>query len=227
MNVSIGNAISQVKNALRAVHADRRLTVKYIYSVLDKHASWLIKQESDKLLLIKNDNIWQILNCVKTEEVPQTDDCCIFTSKCTILRTKEKLPTLYQDGWGIILRSVDSIDFSQSFQPIKLSEWTRKLDTATFKYDKTLYCFYKNERLYFPNCDWKLVSITGFFKEDISKYNYCEEDVVDCPVSILDAIWRVPEHLQSRVIDFTIKELTSTLMQVPPMPEVNINKNPS
>lgn len=223
--MTVNEAISQVKNALRLVHADRRLTVKYIYSVLDKHTAWIIKRESDKMQLIKTDHIWQTLPCVETMEVPTTDPCCKYTSKCKILRTKNKIPSTYEDSWGIVLKHVSSIDNTHDLHPIKLSEWTRKLENANFKYDKTLYYFYRDGYLYFPNMQWKLVSITGFFKENIAKYNDCEDDSdVKC-MSFLDTEWRVPPHLQHFVIDATLKELTSTFMAVNPAQETNINKN--
>ena len=220
-------AISQVKNDLRLVHADRRLTNKYIYSLLDKHAAYFIKRESDKLVLIKSDYIWQTLNCVETIEVPKNDECCRFTSKCKILRTKNKIPPIYEDSWGVITKSVNSIDFSEDLQPIKMSEWTRKLDNPNSKYDKTYYYFYKDGYLYFPNCSWKLISVTAYFKDDIDNINLCDKDAEPICTSIVDMQWRVPQHLQAAVIEATIQELMRTYAQINPGPEVNINKNPS
>jgi hypothetical protein len=225
--MTVNEAISNVKNDLRLVHADRRITVKFIYSLLEKHASLFLKRDSDKLQLVKVDNIWQTLNCVETIDVPTTDDCCKFTSKCRILRTKDKLPETFEDSWGILLRHVSSIDNSIDMHPIKMSEWTRKLETPSFKYDKTLYYFYRNGYLYFPNCKWKLVSITGFFKKDISHLNKCEdssdESNSSC-VSFLEREWRVPGHLQSVIIDSVINELLSSFAKIP-SEETEINKN--
>ncbi len=227
MTISIGEAISNIKNNFRLVHADSRVTNKYIYSLIEKHSSWIIKRESDKLVLVKSDGIWQTLNCIDTIEVPTTDPCCKYTSKCSILRTKDRLPETYEDSWGIILRSVNSIDFSQDIHPIKMSEWTRKLESANFKYDKSFYYFYRDGYLYFPNCKWKLISVTGYFKEDISKYNLCEEDgEVNTCLSILDNKWRIPSHLQAMVIDAVLKELLSTYAQINNPGENKINKQP-
>lgn len=220
---SLSNAISQIKNAFRLIHADKRITNKYIFSLLEKHAFWVIKRESDKMTLIKTDNIWQTLNCVDTIDVPTTDPCCKFTSKCKILRTKDPLPEVYEDSWGILLKHVSSIDNSQDLHPIKMSEWTRKLDNVNFKYDKTQYYFYKNGYLYFPNADWEMVSITGYFKEDIKKYNTCSGQEEEC-VDFLDTEWRVPNHLQSTIIDSVLKELSTTFAQVPPALETKIDK---
>ena len=101
---------------------------------------------------------------------------------------------------------------------IRLSAWTN------FKYDKTKYFFYKDGYLYFPNISWKLVSITGYFKNNINSYNNCEGDNLDPKdCSLLDSEWRVPLHLQSMVIDSVLKELTSTFLQIPSQ-ETQIDK---
>ena len=224
--MKINEAISNVKNDFRLVHADRRITLKYIYTLLQKHTAALIKQESDKNVLVKSDTIWQSLNCIELIEVPTTDECCKYTSKCKIYRTKDKLPEMYEDSWGVIFRSINSIDMSKDITVIKMSQWLRKLENANFKYDKTFYVFYRNGYLYFPNIKWKLITITGYFKEDITKYNTCEEDVNKC-LPIPEQEWRVPQYLQSRVIDFTIRELLQTFAQANPDQEVQINKIPS
>jgi hypothetical protein len=219
----VSEAISQVKNDLKLVHADKRVTNKFIYSLLTKHAAWLIKRESDQLRLIKSDNIWQTLHCIEIIDVPTTDPCCKFKSKCSILRTKDKLPETFEDSWGILVKHVASIDNSQDLHPIKMSEWTRKLDNPNFKYDKTKYYFYKDGYLYFPNITWKLVTITGYFKDDITKYNLCDETSQTLNCSILDTEWRVPLHLQSMIIDSVLKELTATYLQIPSQ-ETKIDK---
>ena len=223
----VSEAISQVKNALRLVHADRRITGRYIYSLLQKHAALFIKRESDKLQLIKVDNIWQTLSCFPTIEVPITDPCCKFTSKCKIVRTKDKLPETFEDSWGILLKHVSSIDNTQDMFPIKMSEWTRKLDNVNFKYDKTYYYFFRDGYLYLPNVSWKEVSITGMFLYDVSHLNNCDPEYVkeqQC-ISQLERPWRIPNHLKPIVIESVLKELTSTLMNINPSPETNINKN--
>lgn len=229
--MKIGQAISMVKNDFRLVHADSRVTYKYIYGLIQKHASWIIRQDSDKNKLIKLDSIWQTIKCIDLIDVPTTDGCCKFTSKCKILRTKEKLPKMYEDSWGSLIRSINSVDISQELQPIKYSEWTRKIDNPDMKYNKTLYYFYKDGYLYFPNLSWKTVNITGYFKEDVSFLNNCQVTSIEefkknkC-ASILDQEWKIPPHMESRVMDFVIKEVLSTYLQANPNQEVNINKIP-
>jgi len=224
MVVTVENIISNIKNDFRLTHADRRITFKYIYSLLDKHASWVMKTESDNLRLVKSDNMWQTISCVPTEEVPLTDECCKYNSKCTIVRTKEILPELYEDSWGILIKSILSSDNSTDIDIIKEQEWQRKLNSHNRKYDKTLYAFYKNKRLYLANSELKEINITGAFKEDVSKYS-CESNNNYC-MSILDGEWRVPQHLHGRIVDAVIKELMATFVRIDPNQEVQITKSP-
>jgi hypothetical protein len=227
---TLGELISQVKNDFRLVHADRRITNKYIYSLIRKHTEWVNKTESERKKLNKSDGIWQTLSCVEVIPIPTTDDCCRYNGpSCTIYRTKEKLPEVYENTWGYLLKSVGTIDGSQDFTHTKFTEWTRKQKNPTSKMDKTPYYFAKNGYLYFPNLEYELVSVTGYFKDDIAKFNVCDDESLDpdsdaCK-SALNAEWRIPGYLESRMMDYVIKEISATFMQSMQSGEEDINKN--
>lgn len=224
--ITIAEAISQVKNDVRLVHADRRITHKFIYSLLMKHAALLIKQESDRNKIIKLDDIWQSF-CFDLEEVPTTDECCKISlkNKCSIQRSKIKLPEMFEDSWGSIFRSVTTIDYSKDIQPIKYSEWIRKIENPNSKYDNTIYCFFRNGYLYFPNSIFKTVIINGYFKDDVLN-DECSDLYEPCK-SILQSIWRLPSYLQKPTIDGVLQELLTTYLKINPNQEVQITKNPN
>lgn len=54
---SIGEAISRVRNALKAVKEDPFLTDRQIYFVLSKYAKTLIKREDNQFRLMKMSSI--------------------------------------------------------------------------------------------------------------------------------------------------------------------------
>lgn len=224
---SLGELISQVKNNFRLTHADRRITNKYIYSLIRKHTEWVNKTESERKKLNKSDDIWQTLSCVDVIPVPTTDDCCKYNGpSCVIYRTKEKLPDIYENTWGSLIKQVSTIDGSQQFNHIKFTEWTRKQNNPTSKYDKTKYFFYRNGYLYFPNIKYELVSVTAYFKDNVAKYNVCDgEPTEDACKSAIDSEWRVPGHLESRIIDYVTKEIAATYMQTMNSGEEEIDKN--
>jgi len=206
---------SQLTTALGAANADSRLTNRYFYSLAQKHIGWLLKQESDKMLLFSSDGIWQSLDCVDVIEVPKVDPCCRYQGpSCTIRRTKDKLPEIYEDALGVMVRSVNSIDSSKSLRLIKFTEWERKQKNPDSKYDKESYFFFKDGYFYFPNISWKLVSITAYFKDDISHINYCSADDSSKCVDYFNQPVRVPHYLEGRVVDACLKELLETVARV-------------
>jgi len=223
---TIGEAISAVRNDFRLIHADARITNKAVYSKLTGYAAKLIKEESDKHKLTKVDAVWQALECQELIDVPTSDDCCRFKTRCTIKRLKNTLPDLFEDSDGVLIRTVTSIDYGISLQPIKYSEWIRKIENRS-KYDKTMYYFYRNKYLYFPNAEWKAVTISGLFKENVERYNNCDGTRTGyvCQ-SRLDDHWNVPEYIQSIAIGQVIQEIASTYSKSNPEQEVQINKSP-
>lgn len=215
--------ISQVKNQLRMVNADYKISNKFIWLIIDKHVRWLIKREGEKMRLVKNQFLFQTLKCVEVEEAPAIDDCCGIRSRCTVQRTKHKLPKLYEDGYGVVIKSVYSLDGSQEFQPISIQQYIRKLENPNSKYDKALYYYYNNGWLYFPKSKIKMVMVKGYFEEDIAKYNHCCDDYdIDPCKTKLDEQLNLPDYLLGELLEHVIKDLIVT-KQV--QPDEAINKN--
>lgn len=214
--------LSQISTPLGLINADARLTNKFYYFLFQKHTGWLLKQESDKMLLYASDDIWQTLDCVDLIELPATDSCCKYQgASCTIYRTRIKMPTIYEDAFGVMVKTVTSIDYSESLVYIKYQEWIRKQNNPDRKYDRKKYFFYKDGYFYFPNINWKLVSITAYFKDDISYLNLCEKQT-KCK-DLFGTSCRIPSYLEGRVVDACIKELSETIMRV--QPDTQIDKN--
>lgn len=216
--------ISQVKTKVRAVNADAKLTNKFIYSLINKHARWLIKRESDKLNLMGISSIFQTLKCVKIEEAPAIDECCGIRNKCTVMRTKFKLPKMFEDGSGVIIKSIYTIDGSEDFTYIKINDYIRKLEDPNSVYDKTKYVFYNNGYLYFPKSKIRMVMVKAFFEEDVQKFNSCEnKDLPKC-VSRLDEESFLPEYIMGELLDFVFKDLID-MKKIQPDEDINKNQN--
>ena len=214
--------ISQVKNQLRMVNADYKISNKFIWLIIDKHVRWLIKREGEKMRLVKNQFLFQTLKCVEVEEAPAIDDCCGIRSRCTVHRTKYKLPKLYEDGYGVVIKSVYTLDGSQEFQPISIQQYIRKLENPNSKYDKALYYYYNNGWLYFPKSKIKMVMVKGYFEEDIAKYNHCDNNDIDPCKTKLDEQLNLPDYLLGELLEHVVKDLIVT-RQV--QPDEAINKN--
>lgn len=206
-----GELISQVKNELRVNNADNGMTNRFIWSIINKHLSWLIKRESGKLRLIKQDTIFQTMKCVEVEPSPAIDECCGIRSKCFVYRTVEKLPDIFEDSDGTIIKSVFTIDGSKDFSPIKVSEYMRKLENPHSKYDKSLYYFYNNGYLYFPKSKIKKVMIKAYFIDEV--VNDCEGAENVC-ISNLDTKVRIPGYLLGELMNQVLTELSSLTLKL-------------
>ena len=219
----VGHLISQLMNQVRLTNADSRLTRKFIWSIIDKHARWLIKREASKLRIMKLDYLFQTLKCVDVIEVPAADECCGIKTKCKVWRTREKIPDLYTDEDGVILKAVYSIDGSEEFSPIKLQELMRKLENPHTKYDKARYYYYHNGYLYFPIKGIKMVQVKGFFVDEVINECMPDSDKRKC-VAHMDKKLRVPDYVLGELMDHALNDLINT-KKIPVDPKVNKEEN--
>lgn len=219
--MTVRESIHRVKRMLREINADSRLSNKMVYSLLLNHAKWLIYRESEKLRLLKKDKVYQKLKCVEVIEAPLIDPCCGLKSKCTVYRTKDKLPDLFEDSAGVIIKDVVTIDGLTSLTPIKASEWERKIENPWLsKNKKNQFYFYSDGYLYFPNGSWKKVEIIAMFKKDTSEYNICDEkttcdDESKGCVRFLDTEFILPDYLEAQMYDAVLKDLANIYKKLP------------
>jgi hypothetical protein len=88
MATTIGDVISRIRNQLKAVKQDPFLTDRYIFSLVSKHAYWLMKREDSKNKLMRFSSVMQTLENVELIEVDKVEACCTSAkSNCTIKRT--------------------------------------------------------------------------------------------------------------------------------------------
>lgn len=216
--MTIREAIHRVKRLFREINSDSRLSDRTVYSLLSNHSKWLIYRESEKFKLLKLDKLFQPLNCIDVIEAPLIDPCCGIRNQCTIFRTKDKLPDMFEDSYGGIIRSVTAIDNQTSLTLIKPSEWERKQKNPWINKDKkNSFYFYSDGHLYFPNGSWKKVNISAIFKDDISEIDNCNKcsDLLPKCKRYLDKSFIIPEYLESQMFDLVLKDLSNTYTRIP------------
>ena len=221
---TIGEVISQVRNDLKQITVDTRLTDRDIYTVMKSHSYWIIAQEADKMKISKQQHLFQSYTCAEIIPVPTVDPCCNVQSRCRIYRTKEALPGMFTDDSGQIIRTVTSVDWSENLQRTTFENFLRIQDDPDFKYNKTKYYFIRDNYMYFPTTQWRKVNMLIYCDTDVKKYNTCGCDKGPC-LPMQDTIWRVPDKLEGRIIDAAISELTKTYMAIPY--DDNANKTPN
>jgi hypothetical protein len=206
---TIGQAISRVRNTLKAVKEDPFLTDRTIYFSLLKYAQTLIKREDNQFRLMKMSQIFKVLPYIELIDVDKVEAGCIGVySECYFKRSKEKLPTILNGMFGPIIRTVSSIDSSIEMFRTDPGTWISITKSTTFKYNKRPYFWYLNGYLYCPNIDWDAIRVEAIFEGQLDT---CSTE--PCLIR-QDDPFVLPEYLFSEVEQFVIKELTMA-MQVP------------
>jgi hypothetical protein len=206
---TIGEAISRVRNTLKAVKEDPFLTDRIIYASLLKYAKTLIKREDNQFRLMKMSSIFQVLPYVELIDVDKVEAECIGVySECYFKRSKDKLPSILDGMFGPIIRTVSSIDGTIEMFRTDPGTWVSITKSTTFKYNNRQYFWYLNGYLYCPNIDWDAIRVEAIFD---GKVDTCTTD--PCTITQTQP-FTIPEYLFSEVEQFVVKELTMT-MQVP------------
>jgi hypothetical protein len=211
---TINEAVSRVRNTIKAVKEDPFMTDRYIYGVILKYAQLLIRRQDNEMKVYKINSLFKTLPCVDLIEVDKVEACCgDIKSGCIIKRTKDKIPQPLQGAFGPIIRTVSSIDGSNIMSRTYPTIYTRLTKTSGHKYNKTKYYWFLDGYLYMPNIEWDAVSITALF-EGSTAYLTCGDKEDDCTLA-QNRQMAVPDYLFAEIEQYVLKELL-TLGQIPP-----------
>jgi len=204
---TINDIVSRIRNQMKADKQDAFMTDRMIYSFVLKQSKWLLKREDGKNKLLYFSGVIQTMDYVELEEVDKVEACCTgISSNMKIKRTKGKLPIFLQGYFGPLIRTIASIDGSEELQPTIPSTYAKLSNSKNFKYNKTMYYWFLDDYIYFPNLEWDAVRIEGIFEDDISKYT-CEED--SCILK-QDQTFNVPDYLLAELESNVLKDLAGT-----------------
>lgn len=209
---TIGEIVSRVRQSIKAEVQDAFVTDRYLYSLIIKYGQLLMRRQDHANKLMKFNSVWQSLPFVELIEVDKVEaKCSGIQSGCTIMRTKEKLPTFMEGYWGPLIRTISSIDGSIEAHPTQPGTYTSLTKTTAFKYNKNKYFWWLNDYVYMPNTTWDAIKIEGVFEGDISGWNCDTLD--DCTPRYLQQIF-IPEFLYAEIETQVINQLMNT-MKVP------------
>ena len=206
---TVGEAISRVRNTLKAVKEDPFLTDRTIYLSILKYGQSLMKREDNQFRLMKISNIFKTVPYMELIEVDKVDAACYGVySGCYFKRTKEKLPELLTGIQGPIIRTVSSVDGSIELFRTDPGTFSSMTKSTTFKYNKKQYFWFLDGYLYFPNLAWDAIKVEAIFENDVET---CDSD--KCVIRQEQSL-NIPDYLFSEIEQYVVKELTMT-MQVP------------
>jgi hypothetical protein len=164
---TIGEAISRVRNNIKAVDTDSFITDRLIYSNIIKYAKLYIKQQTAQTVQSRFNSLYVKLPCVDLIEVDKVEACCDVKSGVLIKRTKDKLPGIMEGAGGLLLRTVASVDGSEEVFRTTPQFYNAQQKTSAARYNKTKYYWYLNGYLYIPNVDWDSIAVEGIFENKL------------------------------------------------------------
>lgn len=217
------NTIETFRDMLKERNADSTYTNKFLYEVLTKHAKWLIRREVAAGRIYVNNSIFQTLSCIEVIETSPIDPCCPIKVNCKIYRTKNKLPEMWVDNTGPIIKTVTSVDGSTDFFYTTAMAWTSIKDDPYQKRLKQYYSFFSDGYIWIPEVNPHRINIYGFYTDDISTKNECKEEK-PC-VRFLDTEFMLPPWLESEMFAKALEQVAGVTKRLPE--DEDINKNPT
>ena len=209
----VGEIISTIRKQIKALNKDAFITDRFIYSLVMKHAAWLLRREDSLNKLLRYISSFQSLDYVELIEIDKIEAGCTgLKSECTIMRTKERVPGMLHGYWGPIIRTISSIDGSEELDVTTPSAYIKIVNSKNYKYNKARYFWFLNGYIYFPDIEWEAVKIDGMFEDDISFYKCSDED--SC-VPKQQRAFNVPAYLHAEIESHVMKDDLMVMFQIP------------
>jgi len=205
-SLTIGMMTSRVRNLLKANKQDSFLTDYEIYSLFKKHSAIVMKRLDEKGRLTKFSSVFETLDYVELEEVDKVEATCYGPkSYSTFMKTKLEMPMFTEGVYGPMVNSITSLDGSTIFKMVRnIDIYNQLAKDKNFRYNTWKYCWYLNDRLYFPNVNYPAVRVEGLFEDDISAFKCCYED--RCKRR-QDQSLNVPDFIMAEVEGAMLKDL--------------------
>lgn len=221
-------AIEKLRHDLREFSADTRYTNQYLYQSLVIHAKWLTKREVYLGRIYRNASLFQVAPCVEVIETTTSEQCCPVKTNCKIYRTKDRLPDMWEDYDGPIIKSVMSVDRSTSFQLISANKWINKKDDPYKKFSSEKYVFFSDGYLWFPEHNPHRILVEGMYVDDMDKMDAkcdgCEnKNEGDCN-KYLDGHFNVPDWLEGELFAKALEQLVGVTKRLPEDNQIDKNE---
>lgn len=217
--------IDSLREKLRERNADSNYSNQFLYQTLTEQAKWLVRREASAGRVWTSSSLFQNYT-VRIIEVSLIDSCLPIKANCKIYRSAEKLPDMWEDANGPLLKSISSVDGSTDFFYTTSTTWmSKKKDPYRSKAD-TKYCFFEGGYLWIPEVNPHYVTTLAFFTDDIS---LAKQDCVDCDekdcVRFLDTKFLGPEWIEAEMLAKAVELLAGVSKKL--QEDEQINKNPN
>lgn len=202
--------ISRIRGSIKGEKQDAFLTDRFIYSLILKYAKTYVKRLDDNNKLMRYSQLFETLGIDLIEVSKVEAGCVSIPTCCTVRRSENKLPKVFEASWGPIFRYVSSIDGSKEILKTYQKQYVKMAKTTTFKYNNNLYYWMSNGYAYFPNLEWDIVLFDGMWEDSIEMYKCC----ADKCINRLDEPTHVPDDMLSE-IEANVRQELLGMIQLP------------
>jgi hypothetical protein len=226
----IGDITSRIRGLIKAVRQDSFLTDRQIYSIFKKHAAMSIKRLDEKKRLTAFASIFETLDFVKLKVIDKVEaSACGVGPKsyATMSVTCLPIPVFTEGIYGPMIRSITSLDGSEILKLTTPDEYNYIANSKNFKYNTLKYCWYINDRIYFPNLEtedglpWPAVRMEAMVEEDISAFK-CDYDQ-KCKPRQCHSL-NIPDFIVAEIEGAVLKDLTFMLQAPEDDKHDNVNQ---
>lgn len=227
--------ISDITNSLRANNLDSYIPAKWLfYKTQNIISDFLKKDNSNSKLIYKLSQGWAELGCVQMREVPITS-CDVGVNCSKLMKSLHKLPTIYETKFGSLIRSMSSVDYSNTYDNIFTAKLWKNTQSREYKIKK--YFFIQDGYLYIPipkgeigtpeivrlDCyPVSLYDVDNF--NNIQECGSCKPNSLNCK-SPLDYELVCPDYLINDVKKELLNQILSSYGRVQNDDLPNLNKN--
>lgn len=206
---SIGESISRVRGILKGSNEDSFLTDRFVYSIISKYAKVILRRQQNQRKLMAHDDLFQMLPWVELIEVNKIEaDCAPIKSNCTIKRTKDKLPDMFNGLKGPLIRKVYSIDGSYEIHSTSPATYISMANSTNYKYNKQKYFWFRNGYLYFPDTEIHAVMVEALWNDTLD--GFCSFDKENC-TPMQERPFPLPDYLFAEVEQMAEQEFGMTV----------------
>lgn len=214
--------IDSLRNKLRERNADSKYTNQFLYQTLLEQAKWLILRESSAGRIWRSNFLFQSFT-VKLTEVSVIPSCLPIKAGCKIYRSVDRLPEMWQDGSGIILKSVSSVDGNTDFFYTTSGIIKHKQNDPYRRKLNQKYCYFEDGYLWIPEVNPHYVTILSYFMDDINLSSQNPDcDTEDC-IRFLDTIFTAPQWVEAELLSKAVELLAGISKRIPEDEEINKN----
>lgn len=218
--MTVREAISEVRNDLRAVGIDVWIPGKYIHSKLISKAILFIKRESDDKRIFRYTNLWTPV-CLDMIEDDIINCCNIPIPGCTkVMRSKNKIPEIYTTRFGYLGNTVTD-DFGKDYTPTTPQQY-KYTKSREFKDRSKRYCWIANDYLIIPDSMVSNVTLSAMF---INKADALKIDCryTDSCIKVIDEDFVAPAHLWDDIKKATVIDIAQIYEKIQPDELTNLN----